>query len=99
MTKQSNSVKINLFTKPLRGRVKKCEDILYNCCNIIFNINNLLKPYLFETTKKTEEYLNNNISNWNYQRLDNVELSKEIEPLFKRYDKSKIEEEKELLRR
>ena len=32
--------------------VIKCEDILYNCCNIIFNINNLLKPYFVETTKK-----------------------------------------------
>lgn len=78
--------------------ITKCEDILYNCCNIIFNINNLLKPYLFETTKKVEEYLNSNIDSWNYQKLDDVQLSKEIEPLFIRYDKSKIEEERDLLK-
>lgn len=67
--------------------VIKCEDILYNCCNIIFNINNLLKPYFVETTKKVEEYLNSNISSWNYQKLEKVELSEEINPLFIRYDK------------
>lgn len=78
--------------------ITKCEDILYNCCNIIFNVNNLLKPYLFETTKKVEEYLNSNIDSWNYQKLDGVQLSKEIEPLFIRYDKSKIEEERDLLK-
>ena len=76
----------------------KCEDILYNCCNIIFNVNNLLKPYLFETTKIVEKYLNRSINSWNYQKLGNVELSKEIEPLFIRYDKSKIEEERNLLK-
>ena len=74
--------------------IKKCEDILYNCCNIIFNVNNLLKPYLFETTKKVEEYLNSNINNWNYQRLEKVDLLKEINPLFIRYDKKVIDEEK-----
>ena len=84
--------------KLAKDDVSKCEDILYNCCNIIFNINNLLKPYLFETTKKVEEYLNSNIDSWNYQKLDGVQLSKEIEPLFIRYDKSKIEEERDLLK-
>ena len=75
----------------------KCEEILYNCCNIIFNINNLLKPYLFETTKKVEEYLNSSIKSWNYERLEKVDLSKEIKTLFIRYDKKVIEEEKRKL--
>ena len=77
----------------------KCEEILYNCCNIIFNINNLLKPYLIETTKKVEEYLNDSINNWNYKKLNKVNLQKEINPLFTRYDKSKIEEERENLKK
>ena len=76
----------------------ECEKVLYNCCNIIFNINNLLKPYFIETTKKVEEYLNDNINNWNYQRLEKVELAKEINPLFIRYDKKVIDEERELLK-
>ena len=83
--------------KLAKDNVSKCEDILFNCCNIIFNINNLLKPYLFETTKKVEEYLNRNINSWNYQRLEKVELLKEIKPLFIRYDKSRIDEERKQL--
>ena len=60
--------------------------------------NNLLKPYLFETTKKVEKYLNSNINSWNYQKLEKVELVKEINPLFIRYDKKVIDEERELLK-
>ncbi len=70
--------------------LKKCEEILYNCCNIILNVNNLLKPYLIETTTKVEKYLNVSINEWNYIKLCNVNLSKEISPLFIRYDKSEI---------
>ena len=77
--------------------VSKCEDILYNCCNIIFNINNLLKPYLIETTKYVEEFLNDKIDKWKYRRLNNINLFKEIKPLYTRYDKSIIEKERQLL--
>lgn len=74
-----------------------CEKILYNCCNIIYNVNNLLKPYLIESTIKVEKYLNKNISNWEYVRLPEVNISDNIEALFVRYDKSLIDEEKEIL--
>ena len=74
-----------------------CEKILYNCCNIIYNINNLLKPYLIESTPKVEKYLNKSINTWEYTRLDEVNLSKEIDALFARYDKSLIDEEKAIL--
>lgn len=75
----------------------KCEEILYNCCNIIFNINNLLKPYLVETTKKVEAYLKSNINEWNYRRLEKVDLLSEITPLFVRYEKAKIAQERKNL--
>ena len=74
-----------------------CEKVLYNCCNIIYNINNLLKPYLIESTVKVEKYLNKSIDKWEYRRLDEVNLSKEIDALFVRYDKSLIDEEKQVL--
>ncbi|MBO5530257.1 MAG: methionine--tRNA ligase [Bacilli bacterium] len=77
--------------------VDKCEKILYNCCNIILNINNILKPYLIESTEKVEKYLNKGINTWNYERLDEVKLEKDIEALFVRYDKSLIDEEKSIL--
>ena len=75
----------------------KGEEVLYNCCNIIFNINNLLKPYFIETTNTVEQYLNESNNEWKYKALSKVELSSEINPLFTRYDKSKIDEERELL--
>ena len=74
-----------------------CEKILYNCCNIILNVNNLLKPYLIDSTPKVEKYLNKTIKTWNYERLDEVNLEKEIEALFVRCDKSLIDEEKSIL--
>lgn len=77
--------------------VDKCEKVLYNCCNTILNVNNLLKPYLIESTIKVEKYLNKGIKTWNYDRLEEVNLEKEIEALFVRYDKSLIEEEKSIL--
>ncbi len=77
--------------KLIESDKNKCEEILYNCCNIIFNINNLLKPYLIDSTNKVERYLNNNINSWNYKVLEEVKISKDIKPLFIRYDKSNIE--------
>ncbi len=74
-----------------------CEKILYNCCNIIYNVNNLLKPYLVESTVKVEKYLNKDIKTWDYVKLDEVNISSEIEALFVRYDKSLIDEEKSIL--
>ena len=77
--------------------VTKCEKILYNCCNIILNVNNLLKPYLVESTIKVEKYLNKSIKSWNYERLNEVNISNIVEALFERYDKSRIDEEKSIL--
>lgn len=85
--------------KLAKENVSKCEDILYNCCNIIFNINNLLKPYLIETTKYVDSFLNYSIDKWEYERLNTVNLSKEIIPLYERYDKSVIDEEKSKLKK
>ena len=80
--------------KLAKENTSKCEDILYNCCNIIYNINNLLKPYFVESTIKVENYLNSSIDVWKYRKLDKVDLLKDISPLFIRYDKSKINEER-----
>ena len=76
----------------------ECKKILFNCVNIIFNINTLLKPYLFESTLKVEEYLNLKNSKWEYKEIKSVKLSKEIAPLYIRYDKKVIEEEIEKLK-
>ena len=73
--------------KLVNSNKEKCEYILYNCCNIIFNINNLLKPYLVNSTIKVEEYLNFKNNSFCYKKLQKVSIIKNIVPLFKRYEK------------
>ena len=71
----------------------KCNDILFNCINIIYNVNTLLNPYLPFSCEKVEGYLNNKTSNWEYKTISNILLSKDIKPLYERYDKTQISEE------
>ena len=69
-----------------------CENILYNVLNIIYNINTLLNPFIPETSNKVFNYLNKNNSNWKYDEYIG-KISNSIEPLFERYDKTRIENE------
>ena len=77
--------------------INKCNEVLFNCCNIIYNINTLLKPYLPFSSDKVEEYLKTSNKHWKYDKLKNVCISNKIDLLFDRYDKSVIEKEKEIL--
>lgn len=76
-----------------KTNLEACNNVLFNCVNIIYNINTLLKPYLPFSCEKVEEYLNTNNKKWEYKRITNIYLSKNIEPLYERYDKTRIEEE------
>lgn len=66
---------------------EKCNDILANCCNIIYNINTLLKPYLPNSCDKVEEFLNQKNNKWEYKNIENISISSNINPLFERYEK------------
>lgn len=77
----------------------KCNSVLFNCVNIISNVNTLLKPYLPFSCEKVEEFLNTKISKWEYNTIFNIALSKDIKPLYERYDKSVIVEEKAKLKK
>ncbi len=76
----------------------KCEEVLFNCVNIIANINQLLKPFLPFSSLKVEDYLNLRNDEWKYKVVDIVNIKKDIEPLYERYDKTLIEEEVKLLK-
>ena len=78
--------------------IKACNDVLYNCVNIIYNLNNLLKPYLPKSSLVVDSYLNSTIDKWEYKRIENVNIAGEIKPLYERYDKSRIDEEIENLK-
>ena len=73
--------------------IDKCNSVLFNCVNIISNVNTLLKPYLPFSCEKVEEFLNTKVSKWAYNTILNISLSKDIKPLYERYDKSVIDEE------
>lgn len=78
--------------------IDECNNVLFNCVNIISNINILLKPYLPFSCEKVEGFLNTKVSNWEYNTISNIFLSKDIKPLYERYDKAKIVEEVEKLK-
>ena len=79
--------------KLAKENVNKCEEVLFNCVNIIFNVNTLLKPYLPFTCEKVENYINIGNNKWNYRKINNVSINNDIKPLFERYDKNIIQEE------
>ncbi|MDE6141799.1 MAG: methionine--tRNA ligase [Bacilli bacterium] len=78
---------------------KKCEEVLFNCVNIIYNVNTLLKPFLPFSCDKVDEYLGLKNNGWKYEGVDVVKIKTNIEPLYIRYDKRIIEEEVKKLKR
>ena len=76
---------------------EKCKEVLFNCCNIIYNVNTLLKPYLPNTSSKVEEFIKKDNNEWKYERLDKANVLDNLTTLFERYDKKVIEEEKVII--
>ena len=72
---------------------EKCNEVLFNCCNIIYNVNTLLKPYLPFTCDKVDIFINNKNDNWEYNKLDSLIVDQNLSTLFERYDKKVIDEE------
>ena len=68
-----------------------------NCCNIIYNVNTLLKPYLPFTSDRVERFINSSNTEWKYRALDFLRVDKNLTTLFDRYDKKLIDEEVEKL--
>ena len=62
-------------------------------------MNTLLKPYLPFSCEKVEKYLNNVNLKWEYQKISNVSIAGDIRPLYERYDKEIIKQEKEKLKK
>lgn len=80
-----------------RENPEKCREVLFNCCNIIYNVNTLLKPYLPFTSDRVEQFINSSNTEWKYRALDFLRVDKNLTTLFDRYDKKLIDEEVEKL--
>ena len=77
----------------VKTNLEECNKILFNCVNIIYNINTLLKPYLPFSSCKVEEFIKSTNNEWKYKCIEKVNISNDLKPLYERYDKSRIEEE------
>lgn len=73
----------------------KCEEILYTCVNIIYNVSNLLKPFLPFSSDIVDSYLNQKNNDWEYKIISDININSNIKPLYERYDKNLIDIEKE----
>lgn len=79
--------------KLAKENLAECNKVLLNCVNIILNVNTLLKPYLPNSSQIVENYLNENITTWDYKQTKEIKINSDIKPLYERYDKSRIDEE------
>lgn len=66
---------------------------MFNCLNIIFNVNTLLEPYLPFSFDIVSDYLNQSNLSWEYKKVNAIKIKEDITPLYTRYDKKLIEEE------
>lgn len=81
-----------------KNNKEECENTLYTCVQIIANLTNLLEPFVPFSTEKIRQMLNINNKSWNFIELREQIILKNVEILFQRIDKDKIEEEVEKLK-
>ncbi|MDF2672992.1 MAG: methionine--tRNA ligase [Clostridiales bacterium] len=77
----------------LRENRGECEKTLYTCVQIIANLSNLLTPFIPFSCDKIRGFLNIPAATWKYIELDTTVPIGQIEVLFERIDKCKIQEE------
>ena len=75
---------------------ERCRNTLYNCVQIIANLSNLLEPFVPESAAKIRQFLNIEKPIWSFVELKDVSVN-ELSFLFTRIDKSKIDEEIQLM--
>ncbi|MYL65452.1 methionine--tRNA ligase [Bacillus hwajinpoensis] len=69
-----------------------CKDTLASCAYIIANLAQLLSPFLPFSSEKVKQMLNLNDLSWGEINIDNIRLN-EIQPLFERIEKERIDKE------
>lgn len=79
--------------------VNKCENTLYTCVQIIANLSNLLYPFIPFASERIKGFLNINEFSWSEIAVPQGTNINDIEILFERIDKKRIEEEIERLGR
>lgn len=71
----------------------ECEKTLYTCVQVIANLSNLLTPFIPFSCDKIRGFLNISEASWKYIECDTTLPIEQLEVLFERIDKCKIQEE------
>jgi methionyl-tRNA synthetase len=77
----------------IKEDIQGCKNTLYICTQIIANLSNLLSPFLPFACDRIRDFLNITEPNWNYIKIPNCTRINEVQILFERIDKKKIEQE------
>ncbi|UNC92088.1 methionine--tRNA ligase [Candidatus Contubernalis alkaliaceticus] len=70
-----------------------CADTIYTCVQIIANLSNLLSPFIPFSSKKIREFLSIPENTWQYTAVSPLQPVNQVEILFQRINKKRIEEE------
>ena len=82
--------------KQIHQEPEACKQTLANCVYLIGNLAHLLTPFLPFSSEKVKNMLNLSETNWSSYSVKPIRLSN-VEPLFKRIELIRIEEELERL--
>ncbi|MCQ2968958.1 MAG: class I tRNA ligase family protein [Clostridium sp.] len=75
----------------------KCNEIIYDCIQIIANLSNLLEPFMPKTCEKIRKSLKIEEAVWRYIEKNNIKIN-EIDILFHKIDKRRAIEEVNILK-
>jgi methionyl-tRNA synthetase len=73
--------------------IDSCANTLYNCVQIIANLSNLLSPFIPFTCEKIRGFLDIGEPCWSFAEVQANSAVSDLEILFQRIDKKKIDEE------
>lgn len=69
-----------------KENLEEFNRVMYTCSNVIYNLANILNPFMPETSQKITNFFDLDTMAWNYMETNKDLKIKEFEPLFTRMD-------------
>lgn len=83
----------------LKENIEKCRQTLFTCVQIIANLSILLEPFLPFSSSKIRSMLHIESTGWKYTEVPFDQIIGDVNILFERIDKKRIQEEIENMKR
>ena len=77
----------------IQEKPEQCADTLYTCLQVILNLSNILEPFLPFSCQKIRKMLGIEKACWQYRQISSESVLSNVEILFERIDKERINEE------